>query len=199
MQSLISWKIGAEAKAAGQSRIRALAMSLMPTSRNLIMYAMSLPVIFVFFTGLSTALAFIGITSLIALAMYKYNVSIEKKIGRPVSKALSSMMGQAVSAAAGVTPMIVYPKAAYSEQMAAAFKTNSQDEFIAAMRNITQHPIRENAGLKSLQGNIGYIFQELMSGTMKLTPRAEAPTPKASTDQRPETRDQRPKLSAYGQ
>ncbi|MDP2928778.1 MAG: hypothetical protein Q8O01_01770, partial [Candidatus Omnitrophota bacterium] len=170
MQSLTSWKIGAEAKAAGQSRIRALAMSLMPTSRNLIMYAISLPVIF--FTGLSTALAFIGITMLIALAMYKYNVDIEKKVSQPVSKTLSSMLGQAVSVAAGATPMIVYPKAAYSEKMAAAFKANSQDEFIAAMRNIAQHPIKEGAGIKSLQGNISYIFQELMSGAMKLSPRA---------------------------
>ncbi len=123
---------------------------------------------------------------LVASIIQRFGVDIEKKIGRSISKGLSGGIGQVMAFTAGVTPVILYPKAAYGEQQIAyrnqlsdILSSKSQEDIMAAISDMKKNEVRKGAGLDSLRGNIDYIFRELMAGTMKLIPQAREEAPKA--------------------
>ncbi|MDP3789957.1 MAG: glucan biosynthesis protein, partial [Candidatus Omnitrophota bacterium] len=173
-----AWKVAKEASSAGQNLLRTFVESFIPNSRNIVMYALAIPAIFILFGGIAHAILFVAAVGLSALLINAYNVNFEKRIGRAVSEHLSGMIGKVVMVSAGAIPMIVYPQAAYSQQMQTVMSEISGQKkvdsaaFAAALKNMNEYSPQQMAGVERLGRNIDNVIDEVANG--KLIPAALA-------------------------
>ncbi|MBU0881558.1 MAG: DUF3131 domain-containing protein, partial [Candidatus Omnitrophica bacterium] len=168
LQVVQARKIALEAKRAGQSYWRTFAESFVPSSRNIMMYSMSLPAAFILFGGLMPSLVFVAAVSIGTFLVNRYSVNIEKATGRRVSETISGMSSQALMLSAGITPMVVYPQAAYSAQAQnakAALREGAVSQAtVAANKSISAYSSQQFAGFERLGRNIGNVVNDVMDG-----------------------------------
>ncbi|MDO8535724.1 MAG: glucan biosynthesis protein, partial [Candidatus Omnitrophota bacterium] len=173
-----AWKVAKEAATARQNPMRTFFESFIPNSRNIVMYALAIPTVFILFGGVSHMILFVAAVGLSALLINMYNVNFERRVGKAVSEHLSGMIGKVVMLSAGAIPMIVYPQVAYAQQMQSAMSAISGQKkadsaaLAAAVGNMKEFSPRQMAGVDRLGRNVDNIVDEVASG--KLIPAALA-------------------------
>ncbi|MCX5666038.1 MAG: hypothetical protein NT036_03190, partial [Candidatus Omnitrophica bacterium] len=188
LQSFEALKMARAASAAApvgkkkQAFAMAIFESFVPSSRNIIMYAIGIPAALVAFSGTVSAMAFVVLTIAGVYIISRYSVNIEKKIGRPLSEALTKALGGSMMMSAAVTPVVLYPQMAYSGVfekltrgpgsmgmmgMAADLTadTSSIEEYINAMQTLKEYPSEQFAGLARLGNNITAVLHSISNGT----------------------------------
>ncbi|MBU0895943.1 MAG: peptidoglycan-binding protein, partial [Candidatus Omnitrophica bacterium] len=111
---------------------------------------------------------FVAAVSIGTFLVNRYSVNIEKATGRRVSETISGMSSQALMLSAGITPMVVYPQAAYSAQAQnakAALREGAVSQAtVAANKSISAYSSQQFAGFERLGRNIGNVVNDVMDG-----------------------------------
>ncbi len=144
-----------------QSYKETFLLSLIPNSRMMIMYMVSLWAVFTLNKTWFPLVVFVSM--LIVLLIEKHSVFIEKVIGQPISQETSQGMSGVILATSGVTSMAASSMYAPASVFKAAM--TGEAEFADFYSYIPEQMELSNmAGVKALERNVKGVFDELELG-----------------------------------